>query len=150
MFRALLATVVLACLGACASPAKVEFRAASMNSTPDSVKMVAPAGAAPIYVAPQVVISNSDIATASIGTTENGTRAVYVTLTDAGASKLLAYTSVHLREPIAIMIDGQLVSAPMVQSPLSKVAMILGGPNGFTEEEASRLVTSLNGPRSDA
>lgn len=144
MFRALLSTFTLACLGACASPARVEFRAASKNSTQGSVTMVAPVGAAVIYVAPQVVVSNSDIATASIAVTDDGKRAVSITLTEAGASKLLAYTSAHLNEPIAIMVDGRLVSAPVVHSPLSRSAIIMGGSDGLSQEEADRLVSSLN------
>ncbi|MBL9147132.1 MAG: hypothetical protein JNM94_00410 [Phycisphaerae bacterium] len=137
--------LLLPTLAGCASNAQVEFRAASLTDTPGSMKLTAEGLPRPVYVSPTVIISNDDIASAVVDETSDGQRSVHVTLNDAGAKKFEAYTSAHLEQPIAIFVDGEFYSAPIVKSPLSRTAIITGGPGGLTEAEATRLVKSLNG-----
>lgn len=137
--------LLLSTLTGCAPKAQVEFRAASLTDTPGLMKLTAEGLPRPVYVSPTVVISNDDIASAVVGKTSDGQRSVHVTLKDAGAKKFEAYTAAHLDQPIAIFVDGEFYSAPIVRSPLSRTAIIMGGPAGLTEAEAARLVKSLNG-----
>jgi preprotein translocase subunit SecD len=45
---------------------------------------------------------------------------VHVILTESGGKKLKKLTETRLRKPLAILIDGKLVSAPVVQAVSSK------------------------------
>lgn len=131
-------------LAACSSEPSVEFRAASLTDAQGTSKLTVPGSAMPVFVGPQVVITSRDIASAQHAQAAGGGRAVEVTLTDAGAEKLGTYTSAHLGEPIAILVHGQLCSAPIVRAPLTRRAMILGGSGGLSEAQADELVKSLN------
>ena len=50
-------------------------------------------------------------------------------------------TEKHLDKPIAIMIDGKVISAPVVKAKLSMQAQITGN---FTKEEVEKLVKAIN------
>ena len=136
--------VALIVLGGCSSPALVEFRGATTTFKRTGARDGATSYAPEVQVGSEVVISNDDFASATPSFTDDGRRAVDVTLTDEGARKMLAYTSAHLREPIAIMLDGQLLDAPMVLSPLSKSGVISAMPSGLSQEQVDRIVQSLN------
>src|SRR5690242_597547 len=78
-----------------------------------------------VYLHREVIISNGDIATAQV---IDGSRAaqysVAVEFTNAGAAKIQRATANHIGRPVAILIDGQVVMAPIVRSPLGTSAVI--------------------------
>ena len=144
MNRPSLVCAALVVLGGCASPALVEFRPATATMKRTGGDAAAPSWTQEIEVGSTVVISNADIASATASTTGNGKRAVAITMTEEGARRLLAYTSAHLEQPIAILLDGQLLSAPTVRSPLSKYGMVMATPDGLSEAQVDRIVRSIN------
>lgn len=62
-------------------------------------------------------------------------------LTEAGGRTFEAFTSAHLGQPLAIVLDGEVLSIPVIQSPLRSSGVISGN---FTEEEARALALKLN------
>jgi preprotein translocase subunit SecD len=94
-----------------------------------------------IYLHPETIAANSDIARAAVvqGRTPS-TFNVSVTFTAEGAAKMLTATRDHIGRPLAILLDGDVVMAPVVRSPISASAMISGS---FTSVEAERIVGGI-------
>jgi preprotein translocase subunit SecD len=54
-------------------------------------------------------------------------------------------TSANKGRPMAIALEGELHSAPIIQATISRNGIITGGSGGFSQEEVSRIVRLLNG-----
>src|SRR5690606_14980641 len=65
---------------------------------------------------------------------------INVELTDEGAAKFRTFTGQRIGEPLAIVLDSVLLSAPVIQSQLDRQFVIQGS---FTQEEASTLALQL-------
>lgn len=110
--------------------------AAGLTATPVS-------GNRTIYLQSRAVVSNSDIAQAEV-VPGNGVSMfnVLITFTPDGAVRMLRATQGHLGRPVAILLDGDVVMAPVVKSPISASAMITGN---YTRAEAERIVNGIVG-----
>ena len=60
----------------------------------------------------------------------------------AGAARMLRATQGHIGRPVAILLDGDVVMAPVVKSPISASAMITGD---YSRAEAERIVNGIVG-----
>ena len=60
--------------------------------------------------------------------------------TDEGANQFLAYTSANLGNPMAIVLDGLVLSAPTIQGQISTQGQITGQ---FTQDEAESLAVQM-------
>jgi preprotein translocase subunit SecD len=100
-------------------------------------------GARRIYLHEEAILTNSDIAHAELiaGGTAT-TFGVAITFNDAGASRVAIATGGHVGRPLAILIDGEVVMAPVLRSPLTTSAVISGN---FTRAEAERIVAGIVG-----
>jgi preprotein translocase subunit SecD len=89
------------------------------------------------------VVRGSDImsAHASIGEAR-GWETDFV-LSQAAAQKFEAYTSANINKQAAIVVDGQAISVPTIQSAISDRGRITGAS---TQQEASDLALNLNAP----
>lgn len=67
--------------------------------------------------------------------------AVSLVLNEGGAAKFAKATTAHVGEPIAIVYDGEVISAPVVQQPLTDGKAQISG--GFSAEEANTLATTI-------
>ena len=65
---------------------------------------------------------------------------VEVDLAPAASERLRVATSGHLGRPLAILIDGRVIVAPVVRSPIERAAVISGS---FTKAEATRIAEGL-------
>jgi len=98
-----------------------------------------------IYLHEEIVVTNADIAQSSVvqssvvpgGPSRFG---IGVRFTAAGAQKMREATAKHVGRPVAILIDGDLVAAPVLKSPISTSAVISGD---FTQAEAERIVNGI-------
>jgi len=64
---------------------------------------------------------------------------------DEGATLFAEITKKNVGLPLAVFIDGELMTAPIVQQEITGgTAQITGGTGGFTVEEARNLVQSFN------
>jgi hypothetical protein len=94
-----------------------------------------------IYLHPEMVVSNDDIASSWV-TEDAGDRfGVVVQLLPSGVERMRQATAAHVGRPLAILVDGAVVSAPVVRSPIGDSAVITGS---YTRAEAERIVEGIS------
>lgn len=90
------------------------------------------------------------IAGASVGTDQNGARVVDIALTPAATLQFADYTAAHISEYFAIVVDGRVLTAPVIHSevPSGEVQISQGSTlGGYPADEAAALVAILvSGP----
>ena len=94
-----------------------------------------------VYLHDEVVVTNSDIAAARV--VQGGSPLQYgvgVEFNAAGAEKMRAATGSHIGKPVAILLDGQVVMAPVVRTPIGASAVITGN---FTRTQAEKIVNGI-------
>lgn len=74
---------------------------------------------------------------------QSGGFEIHLEMTGEGAATLRSVTERMVGDPLAIVLDGKLYSAPTIQSVLSKSAQISGN---FSQREAIDLANVLNNP----
>jgi len=95
----------------------------------------------PIYLHDEAVVTNGDISAARairVGNEYN----VLVEFNASGAKKMRVATGGHIGKPVAILIDGQVIMAPVLRSAIDTSAEITGN---FTKAEAERIVNGIIG-----
>jgi preprotein translocase subunit SecD len=86
-----------------------------------------------------VVISNSDIRAVAVERSRIGYR-ISILFTDQAAARLRAVTERNLQKRIAILIDGSILIAPVIQEPIGEQAAI---EHGYSKEEAIALTRKI-------
>jgi len=94
-----------------------------------------------IYLHDEVVVTNDDIEHC---TAVNGSGAsrfnIGVEFNAAGAEKMRLATTEHEGRPMAILIDGEVVMAPVIRSPVGRSAVITGD---YSKADAERIVNGI-------
>lgn len=124
--------------------AQVTIRAAAADPVPGWERMQSAEGDRIVWVAPTPGLTSADIQRAQPMIDPDGRRAVTIVFTDAGAKKMRELSAAQITKPIALLLDGKLIWAPVVRSEISTEASITGGPNGLTPEQVERIVASVN------
>jgi preprotein translocase subunit SecD len=124
--------------------AAVRFEARLAEENPgDGLREVVVSGSRKIYLHEDAVVTNSDIAGARLVAGDAPTSfSVAVTFTAGGAQKMSRASASHVGKPLAILLDGEVVMAPVIRSPMSSSAVITGT---FTRAEAERIVAGIIG-----
>ena len=89
----------------------------------------------------ETILTNEDIASASVVELAAGW-GVQFAFTEAGGQVMVEFTGSHVGEPLAIVIDGEILSTPIIQSEFGAEGGLLQG--NFSQEEAGRLALQLN------
>jgi len=91
------------------------------------------------------LFSGDQVAAASIGTDQTGQRTVDFTLNSTGKDLFAKYTADHIGQYFAIVLDGNVITAPVIQSsiPNGQVQITSGGIGGYPLADAQNLVTIL-------
>jgi protein-export membrane protein SecD len=91
------------------------------------------------------LFGGDQVASATVGTDQNGRPAVDFVLKSTGASLFSDYTGKNVGAYFAITLDGAVVSAPVIQNaiPNGNVQITGGGLAGFNAKDATNLVTIL-------
>lgn len=91
------------------------------------------------------LFSGDQVAAASIGADQTGRRTVNFTLEPSGRDLFADYTANHVGEYFAIVLDGEVISAPVINEsiPGGQVQISQGGIGGYPLAEAQNLVTIL-------
>ena len=92
------------------------------------------------------LFSASEIESAAIGTSsQTGQRVVAFVLKPGGAKLFEDYTAAHVGKYFAIVLDGTVISAPVINSaiPGGHVEISSGGIGGYPLKEAQNLVAIL-------
>jgi preprotein translocase subunit SecD len=120
----------------------VEFRLAETKPADGLTEATIEGTKDKIYLSKKAEVTNADIAKAGVGIDNALEPAVDLLFTDAGAKKMEVLTEKHLKKLLAIVIDGKVVSAPVIQSKFSDKCQITGK---FSKEEVEKLVKAING-----
>jgi preprotein translocase subunit SecD len=95
----------------------------------------------PLWVSPEVALSNRDVARAWPARSTEGKPSVGVLLTEDGALKLARLTKRHFGETLAVILDGRVDSVPTIKDEIiGGQAMIYGN---FTEEETGSIAKGI-------
>jgi preprotein translocase subunit SecD len=120
----------------------VEIRAAATSAVAGWQQMSAPRGQA-IWVAPDVQLTSRDIARAEARTDPAAGPSIFLLLTDEGARKMAALSPTQDNKPIALLLDGQVIWAPIVHGSIGKEVRLTGGDGGLTKTQIDRLLASF-------
>ena len=93
-----------------------------------------------IYLHLEMIVTNDDIAQSFVLPDGPEHFSVSVEFLPAGAQRLQQATATHLGRPLAILIDGEVVMAPVVRSVVSNSALITGT---FTRADAERIADGI-------
>lgn len=88
-------------------------------------------------------VSGRELKSAGVSRDENGRPAVSFYLNAAGAQKFGRLTGDNIGRRLAIVLDGKVESAPVLQSRITDTGQITGGGAGFTQEEVRDLALVL-------
>ena len=91
------------------------------------------------------LFGGDQVASATVGTDQNGRPAVDFVLKEDGKNKFAEYTAANVGSYFAITLDNAVISAPVIQNsiPGGNVQITGGGLAGFSAKDATELVTVL-------
>jgi preprotein translocase subunit SecD len=87
------------------------------------------------------VVTGEDLTDAQPSFDQNNRPAVNFRFNPSGARKFGDYTAAHIGEPFAIVLDGEVISAPTIQSHISGGSGIITG--NFSLDESTNLAVLL-------
>jgi len=94
-----------------------------------------------IYLHDEVIVTNADIEHCTAVTGSGSSRYnIAVELNAAGAEKMRRATMAHEGRPMALLIDGEVVLAPVIRSPVGRSAVITGD---YSKAEAERIINGI-------
>jgi hypothetical protein len=121
---------------------RFEMRLAETQPGPGLQAVSMPSPPETIYLHPDAIVSNPDVASAMAVAGTGSTFVVQITFNSAGAEKIQRATTNHTGKPVAILIDGKVVAAPVVRSPIRSEARLTGN---LTRAEAERIAGGMAG-----
>jgi len=118
----------------------VEFRIAEVEPALGLTEMTISGIDEKVYLHDEVLLTNADIDTAFVSM-RNERPAVDVFFTDSARGEFAAITRGNMGKRMGIVVDGELVSAPVIRSPILQGRAIIMGD--FTTEEAERIAEGI-------
>jgi preprotein translocase subunit SecD len=100
-----------------------------------------------VWVSPTPAITESDIEKAQPDVRADGYRVINVVFTDAGVNKLHDLIAAQLKKLIAIVVDAEVLWAPMImyiaEAPAKNNVLTGSTPTGLTQEEVDLIMSIL-------
>ena len=94
-----------------------------------------------VYLHQEIIVTNDDILQSRLVQGDGPLHfGVGVEFNAAGAEKMRQATASHIGGLVAILIDGDVVAAPVLRGPISASAVISGD---YTKTEAERIVSGI-------
>ncbi len=131
--------IIISCTEEPNKPVSVEFRIAEEEPA-DSLIELSIKDRETFYVHPSVLLDNKMIIKTEVVDWFNE-KAVGVLFNEEGTEKLSEITRENIGKRMAILVDGVLVTAPIIRAEISGGEAIING--GFNEEEAEKLADSI-------
>jgi hypothetical protein len=95
-----------------------------------------------LFVQKTALLDRTDLKSAEVSTnTPTGTPRIDITFTDKGAKRFAEVTRQNIGRRLAIVIDGQLYSAPTINTEISGGTAAISG--SFSEQEARELAAKI-------
>jgi preprotein translocase subunit SecD len=134
--------------------AKMEFRMVDLSVPPDQAQRGAvppdsevlpssdPSNPQPYVIKKQVLVSGGDLIDAQPGFDERTNQPIVsFKFNSSGSRKFALATTEHVKEPFAIVLDGKVISAPVIQEPITAGSGQISG--SFTVQQANDLAILL-------
>jgi len=121
---------------------RLEMRLAETQPGAGLTEATIPASGQKIYLHQSSVITNADVIEAHVENDVNGHPSVAIRVTPDAAVRLENATREHIGKPLAVLVNGTVVSAPTLRGVLRQDAAIVGT---FTEAEAGKIAAGLTG-----
>ena len=105
-----------------------------------------PYGTGSLYLSPQQELTNDDVASTGVRTDENGYWQIVLQMDDEGTQEVakLSAELVKSRKPLAFLIDGELLCAPVTSAPVTNgIVPISSADAGFSAEDARRIAKGI-------
>ncbi len=118
-----------------------ELRETSTHQNKVFIEMTVEDSDRKLYVSDYVLLSTADVLSASPKNSNIGTPMIEIIFTETGQSKLNEATEASIGKPMGILIDGKLVSVPVVRERITGGRVLITGT--FSEEEAKHIVAGL-------
>ena len=119
---------------------RFEVRLAEDHPVQGLVVAQVPGSDGVLYLHPEIVVSNDDIAQSWVVPDGPDGYSVAVQFQPSGADRMKQATALHVGRPVAILIDGRVVMAPIVRAPIGDSAVITGH---FSQAEAERVAEGM-------
>ena len=114
--------------------------AEGISSTPEAAEPEVPPAVNPLTGQPfETIMTGADLQ-AAVAQTEFGNWFISFELTPNGAAIFGPFTQSHIGQPLALVLDGVVLSAPVIEARLDTGGVIQGT---FTEQEAKQLALQL-------
>jgi preprotein translocase subunit SecD len=138
-FILVLALLLSACTSnhAVSPTAKIEFRPAEFAPQTGFTEMTVKASQQKVYVSEAIVLSTPDIASAEAIFDAQGMPAVGLKLTETGKQKLADATARYMDKPLAVVVNGELLTAPVVREKITGGMLTI---NGFLSAKEAKEV----------
>ncbi|HET9384275.1 MAG TPA: TonB family protein, partial [Gemmatimonadales bacterium] len=119
--------------------ARLEIRLAETAPGAGLIESVVQGSDQRVYLHPTPLATGADVTSARVVEPSAGLFGVSVTFSDAAAARIASGTAAHLGRPMAIVLDGNVISSGTVRAPFSNSAVI----TGVTEVSARQLAARL-------
>ena len=126
----------LGALAQAGEPSRMVIRLAETMPATGMREVEVPGSSERIYLHPTALATWEDVSLVKIVNEGNGQLGVAMTFESAAASRLASATAAHLGKPLAILLDGRVVSVVTVRGPIAGSAVI----TGVTAAVAQQLV----------
>jgi preprotein translocase subunit SecD len=147
MLKQLLMVITLSFITffACSEPETItlEFRIAEDEPAQGLTEMVFSLTGENFYLHNEILVDQSNVDSAMV-TTHNGRPAVELLLTSEGTTKFQMLTGSNIGKRCGMVLNGQLVSAPIIRDTIKVGRAIIVGD--FTEAETLLIAQGLNQP----
>jgi preprotein translocase subunit SecD len=110
---------------------------------PPDAEVIPDESGAPYLVKKRVLVSGENLTRAEVTTDQNNQTAIGFRFDGAGARRFGEATAQNIGKPFAIILDGRVISAPVIRSAITGGSGVIEG--SFTLEEAGEMVNLLNG-----
>ena len=94
-----------------------------------------------IYLHPESVVTNDDIAQSWVMPDGPDRFSISVEFLQTGAERMRQATAAHIGKPVAILIDGNVVIAPVIRSAITNSALITGD---YSQADAERIARGIS------
>ncbi len=95
-----------------------------------------------LYVSKQILLDQTDLKDTRVDTNRFGFPEIAITFSDKGRNHFAEVTRQNIDKQLAIIIDGQVYSAPVIKAEISGGTAVVTGD--FSHEEAQKLSNKIN------
>jgi preprotein translocase subunit SecD len=130
--KALLIVVFATLLSACATSApevspSVTLNMTAAKATPGFVEMMDPGTKQTLFVAQKPAIGADEVESLKDGFSQDGMPVLYLKLKSSAVKRFKEMTNEQIGKPLAMLVNGRLVTAPVLRGAISNGMMVISG-----------------------